>query len=440
MTIEMVLPILMFAFLLFFVLQGYPVAFVLGGLAVIFGFTGLGVKAFDISVFRMFSVMTNPILVAVPMFVYMAVMLERSGIAEDMFHTMYVWMGRLRGGLAAGICGINTLIAATTGISGTGVITMGMLGIPAMSKRGYDEGLAAGTILASGTLGILIPPSIMLVIMGDMMGLSVGELFIAAIFPGLVLSGLYITYILVRSFLQPHIAPAMPKEERTLVPLRHKLQLIVTALTPPIFLIFAVLGTIFFGIATPTEAAGFGAFGAMLIALAKRRLKLATIKHCAIETLRITSMIYLIVLGATAFAGIFLGLGGGKLGQQFLLSVPGGRWGVLAMMMLLVFILGMFLDWLGILFILIPIYMPVAATLGFPMLWFAMLVAVNFQNSFLTPPFGPALFWLKGVAPDLETSTIYRGVVPFIALQIIGLVLIILFPQIVLWLPSLMFR
>lgn len=441
-----VAALLMFAALIFFVFLGYNLAFVLGGIAVFFGFIFWGAEPFNTQVFQMFvsriyGVMTSYILAAVPMFVFMAVMLERSGVAERLFHAVHLWMGPVRGGIAVGILLISTVMAATTGIIGTAVVTMGLMGMPPMLNRGYDKGLASGTVCAGGTLGILIPPSIMLVILGDMMTLSVGRLFMGAIFPGLVLSGLYIAYILVRCYLQPSIAPAMPPEEREAVPLVRKFSLVFTAMMPPVFLIFAVLGTIFFGIATPTEAAGMGAFGAALLVLLNGRLNLDTVRQASIQTMRVSSMVFIILLGATAFTGVFIGLGGGKLASELILGLGLGKWGVLAVMMFVVFILGMFLDWIGIIFVILPIFVPIVATMGFDRIWFAMVLAVTLQTSFLTPPFAYALFYLKGVTGDtVSTPTLYRGVAPFIGLQLIGITAVALFPQLVLWLPEKMIK
>jgi len=421
-------------------LLGYYVAFVLGGLALIFGLIGWGPQVFDMFVNRLFGLMTSYELAAVPLFVFMGVMLERSGVAETLYSAMHVWMGPLRGGLAMGTILICTIFAATTGIIGASVVTMGLLALPAMLRRGYDRPLTTGAICAGGTLGILIPPSIMLVLYGPAAGLSVGRLFMGAIFPGLVLSGLYIAYIAVRCFFNPRLGPPLPPEERRL-PLGYKLRLGFTSLLPPIFLILAVLGTIFFGIAAPTEAAAMGASGSLLIAAAYRRLRPDVIRETLEQTFRVSSMILVVAVGATLFTGVFLGLGGGKVAEEFLTGLPFGRWGIFATIMLIIFVFGALLDWISILLIFIPILTPIIKGLGFDPLWFALVVCVNLQTSFLTPPMAPAIFYLQGVAPkDVTVAHMYRGIVPFVLLQLVGLALIILFPQIALWLPARMIR
>jgi tripartite ATP-independent transporter DctM subunit len=349
-------------------------------------------------------------------------------------------MGGLRGGLGIATVFVCTIFAAATGIVGASVVTMGLLALPPMLKRGYNKELATGCILAGGTLGILIPPSIMIVVYGPMANLSVARLFFGAFMPGFLLSALYIAYIAIRCFFQPEMGPAMPVEERRAVPLLRKLYLAATGLIPPVFLIMAVLGMIFLGVAAPTEAAALGAFASMLLALAYRRLNWEGLRDVTYTTLRITSMIMFVVVGASMFTSVFMGLGGGDFVRNLLMAVPFGRWGVLAVMMIIIFILGMFIDWIGIVLIIVPLFTPVAATLGFDAIWFALLVMINLQMSYLTPPFAYAIFYLKGIAPpEITIAHIYRGVVPFVALQWTGLILCIIFPQIILWLPSMMF-
>jgi len=432
------IAILMFVGVLGGVLMGYPLGFVLGGLAMIFGLTQVGIGVIPMFISRTMSLATSYVLIAAPLFIFMGVMLERSGASDKMYHAMHLWMGGLRGGLAIGTIVVCTIFAACTGIIGASVVTMGLLALPAMLGRGYDKNLTAGTICAGGTLGILIPPSIMLVVYGPQAGISVGKLFIAAIVPGLVLSTLFISYIAVRCFFNPSLGPPMPVEERR-VPLATKLSMLGTSLMPPLFLIMAVLGTIFFGVASPTEAAGMGAFAAIILAAVYRNLNFRTLKETGYRTIRATAMVFMVALGASMFVGVFMKLGGGKVIGEALMGLPIGRWGILAAIMFTVFILGMFIDWLGIVFIMVPIFTPVAQALGFDALWFAMLICVNLQMSFLTPPFAYAAFYLKGIAPpELSIGDIYKSIVPFLALQATGLVLCIFFPSLITWLPGLM--
>jgi len=335
---------------------------------------------------------------------------------------------------------VCTIFAAATGIVGASVVTMGLLALPPMLKRGYNKELASGCILAGGTLGILIPPSIMIVVYGPMANISVARLFFGAFTPGLLLASLYVAYIAIRCFFQPHLGPPMPVEDRKAVSLSRKLYLTITGLVPPVFLIMSVLGMIFMGVAAPTEAAALGAFAAMLLAVGYRKLNWQSLKDVTYTTVRITSMIMFVVLGASMFTSVFMGLGGGHFVKDLLLAVPFGRWGVLIAMMLIVFILGMFIDWIGIVLIIVPLFTPIAATLGFDAIWFALLVMINLQMSYLTPPFAYAIFYLRGIAPpEVTIAHIYRGVIPFVLLQMVGLGLCIAFPQIILWLPGMMF-
>ncbi len=440
MEIEAILPALMFAFVLVGVLSGYPIGFVLGGLALTFGLIFWGPQVIPALFFRCFMVLKTYIFAAIPLFVFMGIMLERSGSSERLFHAAHLLMGGLRGGLGIATIFVCTIFAAATGIVGASVVTMGLLALPPMLKRGYNKELASGCILAGGTLGILIPPSIMIVVYGPMANISVARLFFGAFTPGLLLASLYIAYIAIRCLFQPQLGPPMPVEDRKAVPLSRKLYLTITGLVPPVFLIMAVLGMIFMGVAAPTEAAALGAFAAMLLAIAYRKLNWQALKDVTYQTVRITSMIMFVVLGASMFTSVFMGLGGGKFVSDLLLAAPFGRWGVLAAMMLIVFILGMFIDWIGIVLIIVPLFTPIAATLGFDPIWFALLVMVNLQMSYLTPPFAYAIFYLRGIAPpEVTIAHIYRGVIPFVLLQWVGLTLCILFPQIILWLPGMMF-
>lgn len=440
MEIEAALPAIMFALVLVGVLSGYPIAFVLGGLALTFGFVAWGPEVVPSLFFRTFAVMKTYIFAAIPLFVFMGIMLERSGSSERLFHAAHLLMGGLRGGLGIATVFVSTIFAAATGIVGASVVTMGLLALPPMLKRGYNKELATGSILAGGTLGILIPPSIMIVVYGPMANLSVAKLFFGAFMPGLLLSTLYIAYITIRCFFQPQLGPAMSVEEREAVSLPRKLFLVATGLVPPVFLIMAVLGMIFLGVAAPTEAAALGAFASMLLALAYRKLNLKSLKETAYTTVRVTSMIMFVVIGASMFTSVFMGLRGGDFVSDLLLAVPFGKWGVLIVMMFIIFILGMFIDWIGIVLIIVPIFTPIAATLGFDAIWFALLVMVNLQMSYLTPPFAYAIFYLRGIAPpEVTIAHIYRGVIPFVLLQWTGLILCIIFPNIILWLPGMMF-
>lgn len=448
------LPVIMFAALAVLLFSGYPVAFVLAGVALAFASLGIMLDVFSTRelysiVLRMWGgAASNLLLVAVPMFVFMGIMLERSGVAEDLLHTMQILLGGLKGGLALAVTLLGTVLAATTGIIGASVVMMGVLALPAMLKRGYQKELAVGSLCSSATLGILIPPSIMLVIMGDLLSIPVGDLFLGAVFPGFLLSGLYMVYILIVSHLKPSLAPIMPKSERDF-PLGALLKMVARTFLPAVFLIVVVLGSIFVGWATPTEASGVGAAGAIVLALFNRRLNLEVWKDVLYRSAQITSMVFVIILGATAFSYVFRSLGGEDLIESVLLNLPFGSWGVLIILMATVFFLGFFFDWIEITLIVLPVFGPVVGKLDFAglfaspadqTLWFAMLVAINLQTSFLTPPFGFALFYLKGVAPpEVKIGHIYRGIIPFVGLQLIGLIMVIMFPELVLWLPEMAF-
>lgn len=435
------LPLLMFLTLVVFLLLGYPVAFTLGGVALVFGVLGFGFDFFTLLPMRIWTRMTSFILVAVPLFVFMGVMLERSGLAEELLETMSLLFGRVRGGLAISVVIVGALLAASTGIIGATVVTMGVIALPVMLRKGYQSELVTGTISAAGTLGQIIPPSIVLVILGDIMGVSVGELFMGAFIPGIILVFLYITFILIYGFLRPQVAPGLSKEEIASTPPKELLILVLKALVPPAILILAVLGSIFFGIASPTEAAAMGAFGATLIALVKKRFSLKVLGEVMLSTTRLCSMVFLILLGAAAFGLVFRGLGGDHMVRNFLEAIGGGQWGILIIVMLVLFLLGFFLDFIEITFIVVPILAPIITAVGFNPLWFAILIAINFQTSFLTPPFGFALFYLKGVCPaEVTTGQIYRGIIPFVIIQLIALVLVGFFPVLVTWLPQLMYE
>ena len=436
----------MFATFIGLILSGFPVAWVLGGLSILFTAIAIIMDvdfgfALDVdwayaslSVNRIWDVMRNWVLVALPMFIFMGLMLERSGIAGDLMTNLTRVFGRIRGGLAITVTVIGVLLAATTGIIGASVVLLALLGLPVMLKQGYRTDLATGTVCAVGTLGILIPPSIMLVLMADRLAMPVGDLFLGAMFPGLLLGALYIVYLLIISNLNKNIA-AVPQDAEP-VTLTAVLG-VFKAVLAPFGLILAVLGSIFFGIATPTEAAGVGAFGAMLLALMRRQLSRQVLSDVLRQTTTTTAFIFAIFVGATAFSLVLRGLGGDELIEGALLGLPFGPTGIVVTILLVTFLLGFFLDWIEISLIILPLVAPVVQGLGFDLVWFTVLFAVCLQTSFLTPPVGFALFYLKGVAPEgITVPIIYRGVVPFILLQLLGLALIFVWPVLVTWLPG----
>jgi len=434
--------ILMLGGVLAGVLLGYPLAIPVGALGLIFGFLLFGTPVFDLLYARLFRLINSYALLAVPLFVFMGVMLERSAIAERMYDALYLWLSGLRGGLAIITVLMGTVLAACVGIIGASVSMLALLALPSMVKRGYSKSLASGAVCAGGTLGILIPPSIMLVIYGPMANISVGKLFMAAFIPGFVLSALYCSYIALRCFFQPRIAPAVPVEERA-VPFMKKTTMLVTSLVPPGILMLSVLGSIFFGIAPPTEAAAVGAFAATILAVAYRRFSFEVLKSTATQTLKVTSMILLIGGLSFVFVGVFIPAGGAKVVKELILAAPGGHWGAFAVVMFIIFVLGFFIDWIGIIFIMVPILAPIAPELGFDPLWFAMMIIINLQMAFMTPPMAAAIFYLRGSAPadlGITMGDIIRGVFPFVGLIIIGLGLCVAFPQLILWLPAQMIR
>lgn len=436
------LALIMFGTLFITLFLGHPLAFSLGVLALVFGLIGWGGSpdvVFGLFANRCYGVMDDYVLVAVPLFIFMAQMLDASGIAESLFHTMHVILGPIRGGLGLAVVIVCTVFAASAGVVGATEVAIGLLAVPALMKRGYHIPLIAGSICAGGTLGIIIPPSIMLVVYGSLAGMSVGQLFAAAISPGVLLSLLYLTYISIRCGINPSLGPPLPKEERVYTWLQ-KIRMISTSLVPPAFLIIVVLGSIVAGIATPTEAAGLGATGAFLLAFGYGKLTWKATKDACNATLLTTAMVMTLFLGGNAFQAIFMGLGGGDAISNILLGMQVSPYVILFIMMGTVFFLGMFIDWLGILLIVIPIFTPIAAELGFNPLWFATLICVNLQMAFLTPPFGYSLFYLRGIAPpEMTIVHIYKGVIPFICLQWVGLILCIMYPNIVLWAPRAFF-
>ena len=424
------LPAWMFVVMTLLLLAGFPVAFTLLGTSLFFGLIGFGWDFFQLLPLRIWGVMSNFTLVAVPLFIFMGVMLERSGIAGELLETMGGLFGSIRGGLAVAVVVVGALLGASTGIVGATVVTMGLLALPTMLKHRYSPELATGSITASGTLGQIIPPSIVLVLLGDIIGVSVGDLFIGAVIPGLILVSLYTIYILVSAWLDPSKAPPLDIA-------KVDVWRVCKALIPPLGLMIAVLGSIFAGIASPTEAAGVGASGATLLCILNRRFNLTVLREVMESTTQLTSMVFIILAGAAAFGLVFRGLGGDQVIRDFLLGLPFGKWGVLATVMAVIFVVGFFLDFIEITFIHIPVLAPVLHHLGFDAVWFSILFAMNLQTSFLTPPFGFALFYLKGVSPPgVTTEHIYKGIIPFVVLQLIALLIVTLLPAAATWLPA----
>ena len=431
----------MFLALIVALLSGFPVAFCLGGIGVIFALLGMlsgEIEPQFVTALpqRILGIMANFTLLAIPAFVFMGSMLESSGIAERLLETMGRLLGRLRGGLALAVVLVGSLLAATTGVVAATVTTMGLISLPAMLRAGYDKSLATGVIVASGTLGQIIPPSIVLVVLGDQLGISVGDLFIGALLPGLLMSAVFAIYVVVISALKPELAPQLPPEAAgSSTPWQ-----LIQSVLPPIGLIVAVLGSIFFGIATPTEAGVIGAVGAMLLAALNGGFSRSQLSSVCESTMRTTSMVMAILMGSTAFSLVFRGVGGDQLISELLLNLPGGRIGFLVFSMLIIFLLGFFIDFFEIAFIAVPLLLPAARQLLGPeaLVWFGVLIGANLQTSFLTPPFGFALFYLRGVAPDeVGTRDIYRGALPFVGLQVAVLALLIAVPGLVDWLPRL---
>ncbi len=452
-----ILSLGMFAAACGVLLLGFPVAFSLAGTALAFALLGDAVGIFDLRILgglasRYFGVMVNEVLVAVPLFVFMGVMLERSGIAEQLLETMGLVMRRVRGGLAISVTLVGMLLAASTGIVGATVVTMGLLSLPTMLKAGYDPKLACGTICASGTLGQVIPPSIALVILGDIMQgantqaqlalgnfapdpVSVVDLFAGALLPGLCLVALYSAWIFTVASFRPAAAPPMQAQDDVALATK-----VLGALVPPALLITAVLGSILAGLATPTESAAVGAVGATVLAIARRRFGLEVLRHVMRSTTRISSMVFVILLGASVFSLVFRGLGGEAVVHDTLAAMPGGALGAMIVVMALMFVLGFFLDFIEIVFVVVPIVGPVLLQMGLDPIWLGVMIAVNLQTSFLTPPFGFALFYLRGVAPPaIKTTDIYLGIAPFVVIQLVGLALVAAFPALATWLPSVMF-
>jgi tripartite ATP-independent transporter DctM subunit len=427
---------LMFAAVFVLIFAGFPVAFALGGTALFFAVLGVGAGYFDWALLfampeRIFGVMSNFVLLAIPFFIYMGTVLEKSRLAEDLLTTIGKLFGPLRGGLALAVVFVGALLAAATGVVGASVVAMGLISLPVMLRYGYSAELAAGVISASGTLGQIIPPSVVLVVLADQMGISVGDLFVGSLLPGLMLAGLYALYVVGVAIVKPEAAPALPAEEREAFGWNLMRQ-VVLVMVPPLVLILLVLGSIFAGVATPTEAGALGAVGAMTLAALNRRLTLTAVRQALDQTTRLTSMVVFLLIGSTAFSLVFRGLYGDVWIEDLLTNLPGGPIGFLVVANLVIFVLGFFIDFFEIAFIIIPLLAPVAQLLGIDLVWFGVMIGMNMQTSFLTPPFGFALFYLRGVAPaEVKTTQIYRGAIPFIAVQLVGLLLIILYPEIV---------
>ncbi|MEE4165482.1 MAG: TRAP transporter large permease subunit [Desulfocapsaceae bacterium] len=431
---------LMFSLMLLGLLVGHPLAFVLGGVGAMVGFVGWGPGALFMMVSRTYSTLNNQILIAIPLFVLMAVFLEKSGIAEGLFTAMMHLFGKLRGGVALTVTILSVVFAATTGVVGASVVSMSLMSIPVMMKYKYDKQLAAGVVISGGTLGILIPPSIMLILMADQSGQSVGRLFAGAFIPGVLLGTLYFMYVLILALLHPERAPALTDKQKGEVNKMQLIRMLLINFIPPILLILGVLGTIWLGVATPTEASGVGAFIAFMLMIVYGKFSWKTLFISLKQALVTNAMVMATIIGASIFTGVFLGLGGGDVVTEIILSMEGfGKWGIFAMMMFIIFILGFLIDWIGIIFISFPIFLPIANEIGFDPTWFVVILAINLQMSFLTPPVGYSLFYLKGsVDPKvINLGQIYRGIIPFVFLQMIGLLLCILFPSTVTFMANL---
>lgn len=431
------LTLLMFGSLLVLLMSGLPLAFVTGGLACVFLFLLNDADMLNMLPSRIFPLMTDYQLSAIPLFIFMAAMLEKAGLIRELFDVIYKLLGSIRGGLASATIVASTLLAAMVGIIGAAVVTMGIIALPAMLERRYDPKIAMGSVMAGGTLGILIPPSILAIIYAVVAEQSVGELFIGSVFPGLMLSSMYIGYVSLRCWLNPSLGPALPPDQR--LGSREKLRLLGSMMAP-ILLIATVLGVIFTGVATPVEAAGIGTFGSFVVAALHRRLSWVAVREAAITTLKATSMVMWIMFGATMFVGLYVLQGGQQFVTDALQGTGLGPWGVLILMQLILIVLGMFLDWVGILLLCVPIFVPIVKDLGFDPLWFGVLYLVNMQMSFLSPPFGYALFYLRGVTPkEIPMSDIYKASLPFLGIQLIALVVCMVYPSVITWLPQVVY-
>jgi tripartite ATP-independent transporter DctM subunit len=454
------MALVMFIVVCLVLMAGFPVAFTLAGTALIFALLGSWMDAFDLIAFksaflhatssRVFGIMQNESLIAVPLFVFMGLVLERSRIAENLLDTMASLFGPLRGGLGFSVIIVGTLMAASTGIVGATVVTMGLLSLPTMLRRGYDPALSTGTICASGTLGQIIPPSIVLILLGDVLTnaankagsiqTSVGELFAGALIPGIGLVSMYLIYLAYIAITQPHAMPAIPQQERQQRSNAQLFRQVMVALLPPLLLIISVLGSIIGGLAAPTEAAAIGAFGAILLAMMQRQMSMDVLRYAMRRTVAITSMVFMILIGATIFSLVFRGFGGEELVTDLLHNLPGSHFTAVFLVMLLMFVLGFVLDFIEITFVVVPIVAPVLLMMGIHPTWLGIMIAINLQTSFLTPPFGFSLFYLRGVAPaEVRTEQMYKGVIPFIGIQLFGLLMLAMWPELATWLPGKIF-
>ncbi len=433
-----VLTILIFLALVSALIVGVPIAFATGAVAVVFGVWLFDVNSLNLIVSRVFTLMGNQVLVSVPLFILMAMVLEKAGIAEDIFKAAYVWSGRIRGGLAVAVIISCALMAAMVGVIGAEIVTMGVVALPAMLKRGYSKSIALGSICAGGGLATLIPPSVVFIMYALTTGTSIGQLYMAGIFPGLMLAGFYIIYVITISYLKPEIAPSAPREEIN-IPLMEKLGYLKKLVLPGA-VSFGVLGSLYAGIATPTEAAGIGVIGAVIAAAVNGRLSWPNMSSAVVETTKVTCMLYWLFFGASALIGIYTIAGGTQYLKELVAGLPFGKWGILAFVNLIWIILGCIIDWIGILLLTAPIFVPVLVSLGFDPIWIGVMFCMNMQISYLSPPFGPAAFYLKGAAPPgITLSDIFRSVCPFIGIQVLALLMLVAFPEIALWLPRTMF-
>jgi tripartite ATP-independent transporter DctM subunit len=434
MSVEMITA-LMLTGLIAIVMLGFPIGFSLAGIATIFGMIFVGPQIANAFMLRVYVSMSDYTLISIPLFIFMGIIIEKSGLAGKLYDAIYVLTGKLKGGLAIATVLTCTIFAAATGVVGATVVTMGIMSLPAMMKYEYDKPMAAGAVCAGGALGILIPPSILILVYAPVANISVGALLIGAFIPGLILALLYILYIGIRCFINPKMGPSASDEVRN-VPLMVKIKMFSTSVLPVMGLIVAVLGTIFFGLAAPTEAAAIGALAAVILAAAYKKLSWDTLKEAATRTARTSAMVYLVVIGASFFTSVFMRLGSGKVIENVILGLPFGPWGILITMWTIIIIMGCFLDWIGIIMIVVPLFTPIAVQLGFNPVWFSLMNIVVLQTSFLTPPFALTIFYLKGIAPpEITLSDIYKGVVPYLLLMIVAIALFSLFPEILLFAP-----
>ncbi len=421
--------LVMFVFALGLLLLGFPVAFTFGGAAVVFGLIAEGPSIFAMMPHRIWSVMNNTILMAIPLFIFMGIVLQKSKLAERLLESMGFLFGEMRGGIAISTVLVGALLAASTGVVGASVVAMGVISLPVMLKYNYDKKLATGAICAAGTLGQIIPPSIILIILGDVFQVPVGDLFMAAFWPGLSLVLFYVIYIAIITYFKKDLAPPIRLEGAEHGTKAQQIIRALKAIIPPLILIMLVLGSILFGVATPTESSAVGGIGAIILAAMYKQLSVKMVWDSTMETVKITSMVFAILVGATAFSMVFTYTGGDYLVEDFMMGLPGEKWGFLILSMLVIMVLGFFIDFIEISYIIVPILAPIAANLGINPIWYAILVAMNLQTSFLTPPFGFSLFYLKGVSPpEIKTTDIYKGVMPFIAIQVFVLAILVIFP------------